>query len=321
MKRIRYLTPLAAVALFALLPVSSFADHKKAKPIVVSINDVPNGDPVIQVQGAPHGYDINTVAPNNPAIEDGALITLFGVDQGGSIPDWEGRFVVPTAPDPLRTAVDIVWIEHDFDLFGNGDLRVGFNSAFPGNYYRTVNSLGLVTDDWVTVYADDTLVVKFKPHTYRLRDQEPVKMVPYKSCLQIHVVEQSTDPATGITEQVLEGQGFSSHMGAVTVWAKIQIDEGAVDPSGTSYVSHFSGIEIETAANGDTVESTIQGVESIPLPVPSPFIGYITGTRTVTGGTGRFLGASGSMTLKGVDSNGVTLEVEGVISKVGSCKK
>jgi hypothetical protein len=145
-------------------------------------------------------------------------------------------------------------------------------------------------------------------------------LVPYKSSIQVHVVAQSYDPATGITEQVLEGQGISSHMGEVTVWAKIEIGEGEYDPAGPSWVTPISGVEIETAANGDVVESAIQAAEIIPLPSPSPFMGYIKGTRTVTGGTGRFLGASGSMSLDGVDSDGVTLEVDGVISTVGSGK-
>jgi hypothetical protein len=312
MKAIRDLIKLTALAAGVLLPCSLIA-----APIVVTINDVPNAAPVIKVRGAPNGYDIYTgenVA--DPAKEDGALITLFGVDQGGDIPDWEGRFVVPTAPNPLRTAVDIVWVEHDFDLFGNGDLRVGFNSAHPGTYYRTVNSLGLVTDNWVEVYASDTLVVRFKPHTYLMKNY-----VPYQSSIQLQVVEQSYDPDTGITEQVLEGQGHSSHMGAVTVWAKIEIREGELDPSGPSWVTPISGVEIETAANGDVMESTIQAVEIIPLPVPSPFMGYLKGTRTITGGTGRFLGATGSMTIDGVDSDGATLEIEGVISTVGSGKE
>jgi len=148
-----------------------------AAPIVVAINDVPNGRPVIQVLGAPNGYDINTVLPNDPTIEDGALITLFGVDQFGSIPDWDGRFVVPESPLWFRNAVDIVWVQHDlFDgPFLNGDLQVGFNSAFPGTYYFKPeligsDNLGSVTDKWVKVYDSDTLVVLFNPHTYRLRN-------------------------------------------------------------------------------------------------------------------------------------------------------
>ena len=157
-----------------------------ADPIRVRINDVPNAPPVIQVKGAPAGFDIyrgEFVA--DPAIEDGALITLFGVDQAGTIADWAGRFTVPDAPLWYRSGVDIVWVEHDvMGPFGLGDLQIGFNSAYPGTYYfspQLVNpetgglfiadeDLGPVTDNWVVVYADETAVVEVKPHTYRLRD-------------------------------------------------------------------------------------------------------------------------------------------------------
>ena len=68
--------------LILLLPCSILA-----APIVVTINDIPNGAPVIEVFGAPNGYNIYTGdCVNNPAIENGALITLFGVDTAGSIP-------------------------------------------------------------------------------------------------------------------------------------------------------------------------------------------------------------------------------------------
>lgn len=177
MKEIHKLIKSSTVTLLAaLLPCSLLAG-----PIVVSINDVPDGPPVIQVQGAPNGYDLYTGEEvTDPAIEEGALITLLGVDTGGSIADWGGRFVVPEAPLWYRTAVDIVWVEHD----ENGNLRVGFDSALPGTYYfnpglinpntgQPINEdedLGLVTDNWGTVYESDTLVIRFKSHTYRLRN-------------------------------------------------------------------------------------------------------------------------------------------------------
>jgi hypothetical protein len=167
----------SALALLLLLPASAMAD-----PIIVAINDVPNAAPVIQVFGAPNGYHLNTgpiVA--NPNIEDGALITLFGVnnyyaDPGAALPDWSGRFLILEAPNPNRRAVDIVWLEHDFDWFGSGDLRVGFDSAFAGIYYANPNlfngaeDLGIVTDNWVQVYTSDVILVLFKPHSYRLRN-------------------------------------------------------------------------------------------------------------------------------------------------------
>ena len=181
MKKLRYIITSSVLALLVLLPGSLMA-----APIVVRINDVPNAAPVVTVIGAPNGYDLYT-GPGiaTPGIEEGGIITLFGVDQFGSVGqdefgfDLGWRFVVPNAPDPARAAVDIVFIQHDFDIFGNGDLQVGFDSALPGIYYRTPPdphipgrdfNAGLVTDGWVTLYSDDTLVVQFKPHTYRLRN-------------------------------------------------------------------------------------------------------------------------------------------------------
>ncbi len=189
MKRVRYMVIPSAIALLVML-----SGNLWAKPIVVRINDVPNAAPVIQVHGAPNGYDIYIGdLVNNPAVEDGAIITLFGVDQAGTIPDWTGRFMDPrpweslpplyssNPSDPVNyrqyvTALDIVWVQHDVDgPFFNGDLQVGFNSAFPGTWYRNPGfhneneNLGPVTDNWVTVYSDETLIVQFKPHTYRLK--------------------------------------------------------------------------------------------------------------------------------------------------------
>jgi len=167
--------PSALAVLTLVLPCSIMA-----APIIVAINDAPNGPPVIQVLGAPHGYDIYTGdCVNTAGIEEGALITLFGVDTSDSIPDWSGRFVIPNAPNQYRAGVDIVWVQHDnldaCNLFGNNDLQVGFNSAYPGIYYGTPvisnsdQNLGVVTDKWVQVYTSDTLIILFDPHTYRLR--------------------------------------------------------------------------------------------------------------------------------------------------------
>ena len=68
MKQICNTIKSSALALLTLLlPGSLMAT---GKPIVVSIDDVPNGRPVIQVQGAPNGYalytDIGIADPNGP---------------------------------------------------------------------------------------------------------------------------------------------------------------------------------------------------------------------------------------------------------------
>jgi len=172
MKAIRQMIRLSAFAmLVSLLPCSLMAD-----PIIVRINDLRNGPPEVEVDGAPNGYDFCPCADLgviDPSNEDGGLITLFGVDTFGSInePDENGwRFLDPSLPsDDCFNAVDIIWIQHDFGgPFGKGDLQIGFNSALPGHYYRNPacggsdSSLGPLTYKWQLVYADDTVVVLFK---------------------------------------------------------------------------------------------------------------------------------------------------------------
>ncbi len=180
----RQLTALAIVACGLLLSSSLMAG-----PITVKINDVPNAAPVITVVGAPDGYDIYTgelVA--TPGVEEGALITLYGVSPVGlhDKPGW--RFLDPRDPESLPPlyvdampgvnvrefvmAVDIVWTQHDPNT---GDLQIGFDSALPGTWYRnpgignTDEDAGTVTNKWVTLYADDEIVLMFKPHTYILK--------------------------------------------------------------------------------------------------------------------------------------------------------
>jgi hypothetical protein len=173
----------SALALFLILVPGSLM----ASQIVVKINDLAVGPPQVEVDGAPNGYDVYTgPGVNNSAVEDGALITLFGVDTYGSIPDWGGRIIDPTPwqllpplynqndpTDPTNyrqfvNAVDIVWVQHDFDgPFQNGDLQVGFNSSFQGVWYRNPSltgdeDLGPLSNKWVTIYSSPALVIKFK---------------------------------------------------------------------------------------------------------------------------------------------------------------
>jgi len=166
MKRIRYLTTYGALtALTLLLPCSLLAG-----PITVSIDDRAKGPPVIEVlDSTEHLIYVGPIV-NDPAVEDGALIILFGVDTQGAIPDMGWRFIDQKAPDPAFAARDIVWIEHD-DIFGGNDLRVGFNSHKPGGWYRTPSpdpppgadvNAGPVRPTWVTLYSDDTLVLRFR---------------------------------------------------------------------------------------------------------------------------------------------------------------
>lgn len=156
---------LSALAMLAF----TLAGSVRATPVLVRIDDSAFGPPVIEVFGAPAGYNIYTGENvNNFAVEDGALITLLGVDTQGTIPDQGGRFVDPKLPTTAtQNARDIILIEHDYDFFGTGDLRVGFNSAFKGIWYNNPaltgeRNLGPVKPYWVTVFSNAYVIVQFK---------------------------------------------------------------------------------------------------------------------------------------------------------------
>jgi len=153
-----------------------------SQPIVVRINRLAEGPPLIEVVGAPLGHNIY-VGPlvNTSAVEDGALINLLGVGPSGVKPDQGWRFVDPSMPlDANRNALVIIWITRDHSgPFGSGDLQIGINCARPGHHYANPThthdqSLGPVPHKWVTVYSDETLVLLFKS---RKRATKTVKQV------------------------------------------------------------------------------------------------------------------------------------------------
>jgi hypothetical protein len=141
-----------------------------ANATVVRIRDVAGSAPVIDVIGAPFGYNIY-VGPlvTNPEIEQGALINLLGLDQAGNVPDGGWRFVDPgLSPGSSRNALHIIWVTHDHSgPLCNGDLQIGYNSVLPGHYYANPahtqdQDLGAPQRDWVTIYSGETLVLQFK---------------------------------------------------------------------------------------------------------------------------------------------------------------
>jgi hypothetical protein len=160
----------ALVLLTLLVPCSLLAGG----PIVVKINDIANGPPEVEVDGAPKGWNFcsGACAANlgiiNPSGEDGGVINLFGVDTYGSINEpyecgW--RFLDPDVSLSCR-ALDIIWIQHDyFGPYSNGDLQIAFNSILAGGHYCGLGcdaSLGPLTYKWQVVYSDATVVVLFK---------------------------------------------------------------------------------------------------------------------------------------------------------------
>jgi hypothetical protein len=143
--------------------------------------------------------------------------------------------------------------------------------------------------------------------------------VPYQDSYVMQEVS-SVDNPDGSRDQVYAGEGIDSHGGRITVVVQVHIEATEYDLGSNSYIIPFAGSETITVANGDSLYSTLTGAEVIPLPPSVPY--GLSGSQTITGGTGRFTGETGSLTFTGLDFNNGTISVSaaGTISTVGSNK-
>jgi hypothetical protein len=114
----------------------------------------------------------------------------------------------------------------------------------------------------------------------------------------------------GVFAVVIDDAGQATHVGAYAYHSN-----ECFNPT----TSHFSGTFTITAANGDTISGNYAGV--VVSVVGS--LGFYEQDNVITGGTGRFAGASGAFHLSGI-ANLVTLEasqqISGTVSSPGAAK-
>lgn len=93
-----------------------------------------------------------------------------------------------------------------------------------------------------------------------------------------------TASGPGGAQHHLEGTGNATHLGRFTITSDFTVNATTVTAAGTA---------IWTAANGDQIftDATGQGVVSFPTLTTDE-------THTITGGTGRFEGASGTLAVE-----------------------
>ena len=106
--------------------------------------------------------------------------------------------------------------------------------------------------------------------------------------MHIHGTMEATEsgapqPGSPIVMRRLEGEGNASHLGRFTTVANITLNLATATGSGT--VTY-------TAANGDMLSGTAVGQA-----VVGAGFATVTETVTITGGTGRFAGATGTFTV------------------------
>ena len=102
------------------------------------------------------------------------------------------------------------------------------------------------------------------------------EQVPFKGSLEGTVTRSLPPPPISV---LVEADGNATQLGRFTV----EIPHVVVPPNGAGFY-HF------VAANGDTLTAEFTGVSA---PAAPGFL-YIVETATITGGTGRFAGATGS---------------------------
>jgi len=118
-------------------------------------------------------------------------------------------------------------------------------------------------------------------------------------------------PSTFATVAFTTVGGEATHLGQFTIQAPHRVNLATLP-------AQASGTFILTAANGDTVIATFTGLGT---PTSSPGVFSIVETATITGGTGRFAGATGSFVVeRSVDLVGLQTQglFDGVISAPGA---
>jgi hypothetical protein len=127
--------------------------------------------------------------------------------------------------------------------------------------------------------------------------------VPFKGSFEGTVTRSLPPPPVEVN---VEAAGTATHLGKFT----LEIPHLVTPPVGVGFY-HF------VAANGDTVDAEFTGLSTMV----APGLLYIVETATITGGTGRFAGASGSFVserLYDIAAGTTVGYFEGTISRPGN---
>jgi hypothetical protein len=133
------------------------------------------------------------------------------------------------------------------------------------------------------------------------------EQIPFKGTLSGTAVVTPLNPP--IVAVRIDATGTATHLGRFTLDAPHVVNAATLVGVGTYLI---------TAANGDTITADLAGTAVMVEP---PNVIAITETATVTGGTGRFAGATGSIQVERIfnRATGVTTgTLDGWISVAGS---
>jgi hypothetical protein len=138
------------------------------------------------------------------------------------------------------------------------------------------------------------------------------QQVPFKGKLEGTVTRAPVPDEPTVLFVLVEGEGKGTHLGNFSFAVPHYVDT-VTRTAGGEY--HF------VAANGDTVTAEFSGAA---IPTATPGVLLIRETATITGGTGRFAGATGNFVVERLydAAAGTTVgSYEGTISSTGANKK
>jgi hypothetical protein len=177
----------------------------------------------------------------------------------------------------------------------------------------TVSAAALITA--ATALGCDRSADLTAPSTSARSDRvaaQVVKQVPFK--VTFNATSTAADvPRCPVLTVEVHGTGHATHLGRLTV-----DQSNCAAPLGTTFAITDGEFTL-TAANGDQVVGAYFG-ELVPL---APPLFSIDGAFTITGGTGRFTGATGGGDVSGVQNfatGEATISLVGTVSSVGSTK-
>ena len=134
--------------------------------------------------------------------------------------------------------------------------------------------------------------------------------VPLKGSFEGTSARTPLDPP--FVQDVITASGQATHLGGFDLVATAVVNLPTRSAIGTYEL---------VAANGDTLTATFTGVSQ---PTATPGVILITETATITGGAGRFAGASGGFVVERLftpATGETTGSIQGTVSSPGSNKK
>jgi hypothetical protein len=148
---------------------------------------------------------------------------------------------------------------------------------------------------------------RMAPRAVMVGPMKAEKQVPFRGRLEGVISNTPLSPT--LAAGLVKGTGNASHLGRFTFTSNAVVDFAANSGFATWTF---------TAANGDTLTATAPGYAE---PTGTPEVIFVIETATITGGTGRFAGATGSFRMGRYDdlAAGTTFGTfEGTISLAGA---